>query len=218
MGLLASQGLTHHLLSWAQLRCCLFSSSSYSITMAATPIRMLKWASSWLNSCLLSIVTTAGMTGENKVTDFYTCVHIWWANWRSLRDHLMVTPRWPAGGLPAIARFIASGWRSTGLPSVIAGSPGDRCPDVAWKFGHLGLIPVSGRTAARQWSASDRWLSYQNGSRSSKSAGELLILKISKSARHPMDIRGIQFNWDVGINDARFEYTDCYKAFKRAYQ
>ena len=46
------------------------SSSSYSITMAATPIRMLKWASRWLNSRLLSIATTAGMTGESKVTNF----------------------------------------------------------------------------------------------------------------------------------------------------
>ena len=89
MGLLASHGLTHHLRA-VRLRRCLSSSSSYSITMAATTIKMLKWARCCLNSRLLSIVTTAGMTGGSKVTDFYTCAHIWWV----ADDHCAITCRW----------------------------------------------------------------------------------------------------------------------------
>ena len=64
MGLLASHGLTHHVLllrvacssRWRRRR--LACSSSSTITMAATPHRMLKWASCRSNSCLLNIVTT----------------------------------------------------------------------------------------------------------------------------------------------------------------
>ena len=165
MGLLASHGLTHHLLRAARLRHCLSSSSSYSITMAATPIKMLKWASCWLNSRLLSIVTTAGMTGESKVTDFYTCAHIWQVSWRSLRDHPTVTARSPEGDPPAIDWFLDIGRRSTGPPAVIASSPGSGCRIEPRKNGHLGLTPAGDRTVACRWLAGDRWPSYQSGSR-----------------------------------------------------
>ena len=96
MGLLASHGLTHHLLRVARARWLrrLSSSSSCSIiTMAATPIKMLKWASCCSNSHLPSIVTTAEMTGGSKVTDFYTCIHIWGGG---ADDYYVVTCRWPA--------------------------------------------------------------------------------------------------------------------------
>ena len=100
MGLLESHGLTHHLLllrvacssRWRRRR--LACSSSSTITMAATPHRMLKWASCRSNSRLLNIVTTAEMTGGSKVTDFYTCTHIWGRGC----EHLTMIMRSPAGG------------------------------------------------------------------------------------------------------------------------
>ena len=98
MGLLASHGLTHHLLRVARARWRrrLSSSSSCSInTMAATPIKMLKWATCCSNSRLPSIVTTAEMTGGSKVTDFYTCAHIW-GEGGGADDHYVITCRWPA--------------------------------------------------------------------------------------------------------------------------
>ena len=97
MGLLESHGLTHHLLRVASARWrrrLSSSSSCSSITMAATPIKMLKWASCCSNSRLPSIVTTAEMTGGRKVTDFYTCAHIWGEG----ADDLTIAMRSPAGG------------------------------------------------------------------------------------------------------------------------
>ena len=174
MGLLASHGLTHHLLHAARLRRCLSSSSSYSITMAATPIKMLKWARCASNSHLLSIVTTAGMTGASKVTDFLY-LHPY------LAGKLTITCPWPPDHLTVIHWFLDISWRSPGPPAVIGRSPGGGRRTEPRKHGHLGLTPAGGRTVARRWSAGDRWPSYQSGSRSSKSADELPISK----NRHP---------------------------------
>ena len=123
MGLLARHGLTHHLLlrvarssHWRRRLAC---SSSSSITMAATPHMMLKWASCHSNSRLLNIVTTAEMTGGSKVTDFYTCTHIWGRGC----EHLTMTMRSPAGG-----RQITQRWSTGNRPICrhqpeIGGSP-----------------------------------------------------------------------------------------------
>ena len=94
-------GFTHHLLLLLRVACSsrwrcrrLACSSSSTITMAATPHSMLKWASCRSNACLLNIVTTAEMTGGSKVTDFYTCTHIWGRGC----EHLTMIVRSPAGG------------------------------------------------------------------------------------------------------------------------
>ena len=124
MGLLASHGLTHHLLRAARVRCrrCLASSSSCSsITMAATPTKMLKWASCCSNSRLPSIVTTAKMAGGSKVTDFYTCAHIWG---EGACDLTMAT-RSNAGGRQIIQRWSTAHRPNSRHRPEIVGSPGD---------------------------------------------------------------------------------------------
>ena len=191
MGLLASHGLTHHLLRVARARWRrrLSSSSSCSIiAMAATPIKMLKWASCYSNSRLPSILTTAEMTGGSKVTDFYTCAQTGGGGggrggWRSLRDHLPVAGRSPNGDPPAIERIVDIGQRSAGAPAVISRSPGGGRRTEPGKNGHLWLTPAGHRAVARWWSAGDRWPSYHNGSRSWKSAGDLPMCKSGDPAK-----------------------------------
>ena len=198
MGLLASHGLTHHLLRVARARWRrrLSSSSSCSIiTMAATPIKMLKWASCCSNSRLPSIVTTAEMTGGSKVTDFYTCAHIWGGGWRSLRDHLPVAGRSPNGDPPAIKRIVDIGQRSAGAPAVIGRSPGGGSRTEPGKNGHLWLTLAGHRVVACRWSAGDRWPSYHSGSRWWKSAGDLPMCKSGDPAKirqSPLDLRCIE--------------------------
>ena len=154
MGLLTSHGLTHHLLraGAARLRRCLSSSSSYSITMAATAIKMLKWASCWLNSRLFSIVTTAGMTGESKVADFYTRAHIWRVSWRSPNSDCQITRGQSTGNRP-ISRHrpeidgIPSGHRQESRQW-----PADRAPE-KWPFGaYSGRWPYSHPPVIGRWS------------------------------------------------------------------
>ena len=128
MGLLASHGLTHHLLRVARARWRrrLFSSSSWSIiTMAATPIKMLKWASCCWNSRLHSIVTTAEMTGGSKVTDFYTCAYIW-------GGELTITPRSPAGGRQITQRWSTGNRTNCRHRPEIGGSPGGHRQEPWW--------------------------------------------------------------------------------------
>ena len=134
MGLLASHGLTHHLLllrvacssRWRCRRLECFSSST--ITMAATPHRMLKWASCHSNSCLLNTVTTAEVTGEARWPTFIPArifgrggVNIW----RWLCDHLQVAARSPNGDPAAIYRFVNINRRLGGALPGIGRSPGD---------------------------------------------------------------------------------------------
>ena len=134
MGLLASHGHTHHLLllrvscSSRWRRCRLACSSSSTITMVATPHRMLKWESCHSNSCLLNIVTTAEMTGEARWPTFIPApifggggVNIW----RWLCDHLLVAARSPDGDPAAIDRFVDIDRRSPGALPDIGKSPGD---------------------------------------------------------------------------------------------
>ena len=112
MGLLESHGRTHHLLllrvacsSHRRLAC----SSSSTITMAATPHRMLKWASWRSNSCLLNIVTTAEMAGEARWPTFIHAPIFGGGGVRIGRwlcDHLPVAARSPNGDLTAIDRFV----------------------------------------------------------------------------------------------------------------
>ena len=150
MGLLASHCLTHHLFHAARLQRCLSSSSSNSITMVATPIKMLKWARCCSNSHLLSIVTTAGMTGGSKVTDFYTCAHMWWV----ADDHCAITCRWPPDHPKVIHRQLTDFSTSAGdrrdPPAVIGWSPGGGRRTEPRNNGHLGLTPSGDRTVAHR--------------------------------------------------------------------
>ena len=72
------------------------------------------------------------------------------------------------------------------LPAEIAGTLVGDCQepwrslpghllDVGWKFYHLGLILGGVRTVSCRRSSGDRWVSYQNGSRLTKSVGELQV-------------------------------------------
>ena len=67
------------------------------------------------------------------------------------------------------------------VPAAIAGTPeGDRqeprrslpghLRDDGRKFCHLGLIPIRVRTVSHRRSSGEHWVSYQNGSRSTKSS------------------------------------------------
>ena len=122
MGLLASHGRTHHLLlrvasSWRWRRCRPAFSSSSTITMVATPHRMLKWASCRSNSCLLNIVTTAEMTGDARWPTFIPAPIFGGGGvsiWRWLCDDLPVAARSPDDDPTAIDRFVDIDRRSPG--------------------------------------------------------------------------------------------------------
>ena len=126
MGLLESHGRTHHLLLLCvacSSRCRLACSSSSTITMAATPHRMLKWASWRSNSCLLNIVTTAEMPGEAQWPTFIHAPIFGEGGWESDND-CAITCRWPQDH-PMVIR-----WQSTDLwtsPEIA------RSPDGHWQ-------------------------------------------------------------------------------------
>ena len=193
MGLLASHGPTHHLLllrvacssRWRRRR--LACSSSSTIMMAATPHRMLKWASCRSNSCLLNIVTTAEMTGEARWPTFIPApifgggdVNIW----RWLCNHLQVAARSPNGDPAAIYRFVDIDRRSAGALPGIGRSPSDGRRTEPGKTVRLQLSSADHHVSARRWSAGDRWPSAHSCSRSWKSAGDLPMSK----NRHPAKI------------------------------
>ena len=173
------------LLGWRRRRLA-FSSSS-TITMAATPHRMLKWASCHSNSCLLNIVTTAEMTGDARWPTFIPapifgggCVNIW----RWLCDDLPVAARSPDGDPTAIDRFVDIDRRSPGALPAIGRSPGDGRRIETGKTGRLQLSSADHRPIARRWSAGGRWASALSCSRSGESAGDLPMSK----NRHPAKI------------------------------
>ena len=185
MGLLAGHGLTHHLLRAARLWRCLSSSSSYAITMAATPIKMLKWARCASNSRLLIIVTTAGMTGASKVTDFLYLRPY-------LAGKLTITARSPAGG-----RQITWRWATN-----FSTSAGDR--QDPWRSS-AGALPVAVQSpdGDRQVIADPVIRAVQGHQNRPTSYRSRKIGIRQKSGKNRAVIAGFIIFWDVGLTQHR---------------